>query len=65
MELPLYSGVSDPGKKVTLLYRYIYARRPDPEEMALALKYLQDNTPKRWTSYVKTLLLANEFVFLD
>ncbi|MEC9032251.1 MAG: DUF1553 domain-containing protein, partial [Planctomycetota bacterium] len=65
VELPLYSGVSDPGKKVTLLYRYIYARRPDPEEMALALKYLQDNTPEKWTNYVKTLLLANEFVFLD
>ena len=65
VELPLYSGVSDPGKKITLLYRYIYARRPDPEEMALALKYLQENTPKRWTNYVKTLLLANEFVFLD
>jgi len=65
VELPLYSGVSDPGKKITLLYRYIYARRPDPEEMALALEYLRENTPERWINYVKTLLLANEFVFLD
>lgn len=65
LELPRYSGITDPGQKITRLYRYIYARKPDPEEMALALKYLEEDTPRRWTNYVKTLLLANEFVFLD
>jgi len=65
LERPLYREISDPGKKITRLYRNIYSRRPDTEEMNLALKYLEENTPERWTSYVKALLLANEFVFLD
>ena len=65
LERPLYSGISDPGKKITRLYRHIYSRRPDTEEMNLALEYVEENTPERWTSYVKALLLANEFVFLD
>ena len=52
-------------KKITRLYRHIYSRMPDTEEMNLALEYVEENTPERWTSYVKALLLANEFVFLD
>mgnify|MGYP000639762496 CR=1 FL=1 len=65
LEFPLYSGITDPGHKITRLYRYIYGRKPDLEEMALALKYVEEDTPKIWASYVKTLLLANEFVFID
>ena len=65
LELPRYSGISDPRKKIVSLYRYIYGRKPGQDELKLALKYVEENTPKRWASYVKTLMLANEFVFLD
>ena len=65
LENPRYSGISDPGKKVISLYRYIYGRKPDPDEIKLALKYLEEDTPQRWTNFVKTLMLANEFVFID
>ena len=65
LENPRYSGISDPGKKIISLYRYIYGRKPDPDETKLALKYLEEDTPQRWTNFVKTLMLANEFVFID
>ena len=65
LEHPRYSGISDPGKKILRLYRHIYGRNPAPDEIKLALKYLEENTPQRWTHYVKALMLANEFVFID
>jgi hypothetical protein len=54
-----------PGK-VARLYRLLYGRGPNAQEVELAREFL-GATPAAvsWPRYVQALMLANEFVFID
>lgn len=53
--------------KVRALYRLLFQRPPESREYQLANQFLDAPTPTNdaWTRYAQTLLLSNEFAFLD
>jgi hypothetical protein len=53
--------------RVTLLYRLALARAPSAEELSLAQKFLHDAPAREqaWHELAQSLLLTNEFVFID
>ena len=58
----------DPGARVDLAYRLLFARPPTAEEARLALDFLgpdADGHPGRWAAYAQALLASNEFLFID
>jgi hypothetical protein len=66
MERPDVTVEKDPAKRVMLLYRLLYGRVPDDEELRLARAYVGANaTPASWQQLAQALVEANEFVFLD
>jgi hypothetical protein len=70
---PEIAGEADPAKRVAALYRIIFARPAEPEEIELALKFIQSppaagDSPSKlspWEQYAQVLLSTNEFVFVD
>lgn len=66
-------------EKVAWLYRRIFSRDPTPEETSLGLTFLVNQAslaaskspassaspPSAWPMYAQTLLLTNEFAFVD
>jgi cytochrome c553 len=66
-------------EKTRLLYALLFNREPDSDEVALAKSFLDGGESvegdastteprpylNRWEEYVQTLLLSNEFVFVD
>ncbi len=59
-----------PEARVRTVFHAVLSRDPEPEEMEASLSYLQHASfdasgHRRWTSLVQSLLLANEFVFVD
>jgi len=60
---------TDDSNRIRRLYRRVYARDPDPDEIGVALKYIEaqsdDAELDPWTRYAQVLLAANEFVFID
>jgi len=58
-----------PTEKVTALYRIALSRNPSKSELALALEYTAEDDPKAtfgvWPQLAQTLLLCNEFAFID
>ncbi|MCE9563395.1 MAG: PSD1 and planctomycete cytochrome C domain-containing protein [Planctomycetes bacterium] len=58
-----------PTEKVTLLYRLALSRNPTKAELALALEFTAEEDPKAafgvWPQLAQTLLLCNEFAFID
>jgi hypothetical protein len=63
---------ADAAAKVRGLYRIIYAREPDEEEVRLGVQFVTAATPApaptaltAWERYAQVLLLANEFAFVD
>ncbi|MFN0053342.1 MAG: PSD1 and planctomycete cytochrome C domain-containing protein [Planctomycetales bacterium] len=65
----------DAADKVHALYRLVFARRPEPAELAVGVAFLAEvpgdsgdrTTPglSLLAQYAQALLLANEFVFVD
>ncbi len=57
----------DPDAKLARLYRLLYGRAPDADEVAMARAYLTDRRAESdpWPALVQALLMANEFVFVD
>jgi hypothetical protein len=57
------------AERIVALYRHAYARQPNDEELAAALRYVQSQSreviPNMWERLAHVLLAANEFVFLD
>ncbi len=56
--------------RIRLLYQLLFNRQPNSEETALALEFLKspaNRTPDRtvWITYIHSLLMTNEFVFVD
>jgi mono/diheme cytochrome c family protein len=56
-------------ERITALYRLLYGRAPDAEEVALGRRYVESATSEKlmapWEKYCQVLLLSNEFVFVD
>jgi hypothetical protein len=57
------------SERVRQLYHRVYARDPDPDELAIALQYIHAQSADAkldvWTKYAQVLLAANEFMFID
>jgi hypothetical protein len=53
--------------RIRRLYRILYGRNPDSEEIQLGRAYLDESKggAQTWKRYVQALLLGNEFVFVD
>ena len=55
--------------RIAAIFRVGLARQPTREETALATAYLasalDDSTSRLWVNFAQSLLLANEFVFVD
>ena len=71
--------VEQTEQRIDAVYRTLFSRAAEPEEIALGKKFLESNdgaaaasTPTgesrhltRWQEYLQMLLLANEFLFVD
>lgn len=62
---------SDP-ERIDFAYRLLFARPPRPQELTLALEFLQaedssetEDKLSRWEQYCLALLASNEFLFID
>jgi len=67
---PELAGSDDPAAKIQKLYRLIYARNPDAEEVQAGKRFLEDASAPMagltaWQRYGQVLLLGNEFAFVD
>ncbi len=54
--------------RIRLAYRMLFAREPDEDEAALALKFLSrtgDSDMTRWEQYAQVLLASNELLYVD
>ncbi len=49
-------------ERIRAMYRCLFGRDPDAEELRLALDYLKQAT---WPSYARVLLTSNEFSYVD
>jgi hypothetical protein len=64
-----------PEERIEQLYRLVYGRRAEPEEVALGFHFIDTHTGSppagepgplnAWERYAQVLLLANEFIFVD
>ncbi|WP_439620263.1 PSD1 and planctomycete cytochrome C domain-containing protein [Gemmata sp.] len=66
---PEVAAAKTPEDKAVALYRLALSRNPTKAELALALEFAADDDPKAafsaWPQLAQTLLLCNEFVFID
>src|SRR5207248_9319963 len=72
---PDIAGAPEGEARVQKLYRRVYGREADREEVALGLRYLEAARGEAgpagaqglgpWERYAQVLLLANEFMFVD
>ncbi len=53
------------AERIDLAYTLLFARQPTEEEQKLAQEYLAKLGDGCWESYVRVLLRANEFVYLN
>ena len=62
-------GPSDTAKRVDALYRLLYGRAPDADELRMGQRFLASESAEKamttWERYCQVLLLANEFAFVD
>jgi hypothetical protein len=62
---------TDDPARVAYLYRLLYGRAPDQDEVALGLEFLDrarqegGKSPSAWEKYAQVLLASNEFAFVD
>jgi hypothetical protein len=65
--LTAITGVSE-TTRVQRAYRLLYGRNPLPEELSLAVDYLQKPDAQgmsRWDRYAQVLLVSNEMLYID
>jgi hypothetical protein len=75
LKRPEIADVVEPAARVRRLHHIVYARDPDEEEVRLGVQFVATTakTPLAgppvaltpWERYAQTLLLTNEFVFVD
>lgn len=73
--LPAVVEADDPAERVQALYRAVFARAAEPDEVELALEYIAAQAPAGtdeehdamlpWQRYAQALLCTNEFMFVD
>jgi len=69
------AALTEPSAKVRGLYRVVYARDPDVDEVRLGVQFVAETakTPLAgppvaltpWERYAQVLMMANEFAFVD
>jgi hypothetical protein len=64
---PEIAACAKADERIQKLYRLVYGRPADPNEVALAFHFLDAHpgSPSAWEQYSQVLMLANEFVFVD
>ena len=65
---PETASAEAPERRIEALYRLVFGRAPDPEEVTAGLRYVETGgaSPEEgWTRYAHALMLSNEFVFID
>src|SRR5205823_269470 len=72
---PEVADVSPPELRIDALYRRLYGRPPQADEVAMGLRLIDAASRERpepsattltpWEQYAQVLLLANEFAFVD
>jgi hypothetical protein len=72
---PEVARATSPEQRVTALYRWVLCRRPDADEVQVALRFIAAEEQARklpqrsqldpWQQYAQVLLLTNEFMFAD
>jgi hypothetical protein len=76
---PDISACQQPAQRIAQLYRVLYGRAAQPDEVSLGLNFLRaaeqpqlpqegtrsDKRLNAWEKYAQVLLLANEFVIVD
>jgi hypothetical protein len=74
---PDVAGLTRPQERIERLYRLLYARAAEPEEVAMGVRFIDaaearasrkassGSTLNPWDEYAQVLLLANEFAFVD
>jgi hypothetical protein len=75
MRRPELAAITEPAARVRALYRVVYARDPEEDELQLGLQFVGETakTPLAgppvaltpWERYAQVLLMANEFAFVD
>jgi mono/diheme cytochrome c family protein len=53
----------DPAARIDAMFRHAYGRGPDAEERELAAAFVAKGD--RWADFAQSLLMANEFAFVD
>ena len=66
---PDVTARKETDERIGTLYRLLYGRAPDAEEVALGRRYVESAPSEKlmspWEKYCQVLLLSNEFVFVD
>jgi mono/diheme cytochrome c family protein len=66
---PDVTARKETDERIGALYRLLYGRAPDAEEVALGRRYVESAPSEKlmspWEKYCQVLLLSNEFVFVD
>jgi hypothetical protein len=67
-----FAALGDPAGRIERLYRLLYGRPAETEEVGLALRFIEAASGEpagkgltAWEKYAQVLLLANEFAFVD
>jgi len=62
------ADIEDDAERIAQVYRRVYSRNPETDEIETALEFLdvaEDKKSKAWKQFVHALLASNEFHFLD
>jgi len=66
---PDVTARAETGERIGYLYRLLYGRAPDAEEVALGRRFVESAGAEKalssWEKYCQVLLLSNEFAFVD
>lgn len=66
LQRPEIATEKDFSQRIGHLYRWLYGRGPNGEELKLAQEFLGAGaTTAAWEQYAQSLILVNEFVFVD
>lgn len=67
LQRPEVAAANDPSSKIDQIYLLAYDRRPSAQERALADEFLNpmNHSPAAWEQYAQSILMANEFAFVD
>lgn len=71
---PDLTRIESPEQRIDSVYRILFGRAAEPDEIQIGKKFIEANSIAssdgsthltRWEEYLQTLLLSNEFAFVD